>query len=435
MSAPDIDHHAVVLPTGAGFHQVRGAEGLAADLSTAIRQAHAERRPIVLNVPSEFQWREVDYSPGRVRPFEPQAVLPSPEALDQAVGVIASARRPIVLAGQGAATSEARCALVRLAKRIGAPLATTLRARDLMRGNPYNLGIFGSLSHDLAVEVIGQSDFIVAFGASLNHHTTAQGSHLRGKRVVHIDADPAALQDFGAGDASVVGDAAKVADEIVGWLDEPDFEPTGFASAAMAERLATRSEHGFQDRRTSGSVDLRAALLRLEEAFPRDRTLVVDAGRFTLHTWRFLHVAEPSAYVHTVSFGSIGLGMGNATGAGLAVPDRPVFLMTGDGGFMLGGLAEFSAAVRHKVDLVIALFNDGAYGAEHVQFRDKDMNPEISMFDWPEFAPVATALGGHGITVRSLDELDQALEAIAERDRPVLLDIKVNPDDVARVPR
>jgi acetolactate synthase I/II/III large subunit len=146
-----------------------------------------------------------------------------------------------------------------------------------------------------------------------------------------------------------------------------------------------------------------------------------------------LHVPEPSAYVHTLSFGSIGLGMANAVGAYMGAPERPVLMVCGDGGFMLGGLAEFNTAVRHKIDLVVVVFNDGSYGAEHVQFRNHDKDPSISMFDWPEIGPVATALGGQGFTVRNLAELDVALKAIPGRDRPILIDIKIDPDKVATI--
>jgi thiamine pyrophosphate-dependent acetolactate synthase large subunit-like protein len=123
--------------------------------------------------------------------------------------------------------------------------------------------------------------------------------------------------------------------------------------------------------------------------------------------------------------------MGNAVGASFGAPGRPVLLVTGDGGFMMGGLAEFSTAVRHGVDLVVVMFNDAAYGAEHIQFRNKDMDPTICTFQWPDFGPVATALGGQGFTVHNLDELDEAFAAIADRDRPILIDIKIDPDKVS----
>ena len=426
----NISQRDVVMPTGAGFEQVRAPGTLAEDLATAVRRAVLERRPVVLNVPVEFQWEQVVYSPSPSRWLAGQAVTPDPGVMDSAVGVVASAKRPIVLAGHGATTPDARKALLRLASRIGAPVATTLRARDLFRDEPHDLGIFGTLSYEVALDTIMNSDCIVAFGASLNKWTTAEGSLVDGKKVVHVDSDRHALARHASLHVGVVGDAASVADSIVEWLDQAEVKPTGFASPELADRLATRPVEELRERSTQGTVDIRMALAKLEAGFPRERTLVLDGGRFIFHAFRQLHVPEPSAYVHTVNFGSIGLGMGNAIGAAYGCPERPVLLVTGDGGFMLGGLAEFSAAVRHGLDLVVVVLNDGAYGAEHVQLRNKDMDPSITTMAWPDLGPVAGALGGQGWTVRTLAELDEALAAVDRRDRPMLIDVKLDPDAV-----
>jgi thiamine pyrophosphate-dependent acetolactate synthase large subunit-like protein len=95
---------------------------------------------------------------------------------------------------------------------------------------------------------------------------------------------------------------------------------------------------------------------------------------------------------------------------------------------MHGGLAEFNTAVRSKCDLIIVVFNDGSYGSEHVRFRDRDMDPGLSMLEWPELAPVADALGGTGVTVRSMEELETAALAIQRRKGPILIDVKIDPD-------
>jgi acetolactate synthase-1/2/3 large subunit len=425
----DIAQRDVVLPTGAGFVQVRTPATLAEDLDGAVRQAMLERRPVVLNLPVDFTWQEVgDPAAGAPTPVQ-QAVVPDPAAMDQAVGILASSRRPIVLAGQGAISFDARVALRRLASRIGAPVATTLRARDLFRGDPHDLGIFGTLTHATALDVVADADCVVAFGASLNRWTTADGGLLKGKRVIHVDVDSAALDRHTRLHAGVVGDAAATADAFVAWLDEAEIKPTGFASPDLSERLAAHVE-SFRDTSTPETVDIRAALDRLEEAFPADRTLVLDGGRFIFHALRRLRVLEPSAYVHTVNFGSIGLGMGTAVGAAVGAPRRPCLYVCGDGGFMLGGLAEFNTAVRHGLDIVVVVLDDGAYGAEHVQLRNKDLDPSISTFHWPDLANVATALGGQGYTARNLNQLDLALAALPDRTGPVLIDVRLDPDAV-----
>jgi thiamine pyrophosphate-dependent acetolactate synthase large subunit-like protein len=105
-------------------------------------------------------------------------------------------------------------------------------------------------------------------------------------------------------------------------------------------------------------------------------------------------------------------------------------MVTGDGGFMLGGLAEFNSAVRDGTDLIVMVCNDGAYGAEHIQFRARDLDASTSTFQWPDFAPVAEALGGQGYTVRNLKDLDGLADVIANRDRPLLIDVKLDPNVV-----
>jgi thiamine pyrophosphate-dependent acetolactate synthase large subunit-like protein len=425
----NIGQREIAEAAGAGFVLVRSPHTLAEDLATAIGQATAESRPVVLDVPVDFQWQEVSYRaapPPTPRP----AAQPDLDELGRAAGILASARRPFILAGRGATSDQARAALMRLAERAGAPVATTLRAKDLFRGHPFDLGICGTLADAVTLETILSSDCVIAFGATLNRHTTADRSLVDGKRVVQVDTNRDAIGHWSPVDAGVAGDSATVAGALVDMLDEAGVKPTSFASDELAQKLADPSRHAFTEPAGDHTVGLRTALRRIDDAFPSERTLVIDAGRFIGHAFRMLHVPDPSAYVHTVNFGSIGLGMGSAIGAALAAPGRPALLVCGDGGFMLGGLAEFSTAVRHGIDLVVVVLNDGAYGAEHVQFRSKNMDPAISMFDWPDFGPVATALGGQGYTARTASELDAVLAALPGLTRPVLIDVKLDPDAV-----
>jgi len=425
----DIIQRDVILATGAGFEQVRSSDTAVNDVAIAMRRASLERRPIVLNVPSDLQSMETEYVASTIDITELPAFPPSNAALDRAVGVIAAARRPIVLAGRGATSRTARDSVLRLAERIEAPVATTLLAKDLFVGAPSNLGIFGTLISPIASEIVDQADCVIAFGAALNRHTTDRNGLLQGKRIVHCDANPGAIGRWAPVTVPVTGDTALTADAIVTWLDAAEFEPTGFASDELVRRLAEhepRSE--FQDRSTGTTIDLRTALIRLNEILPATRTLIVDAGRFAVPAMKYVHVGEPDAYVHTFNFGSVGLSMGAAVGAAIARPERTAVVVLGDGGFMMGGLAEFNSAVRHHVDLIAVVANDGCYGAEHMLLQTRGMNPDLSLLEWPDFSPVAEALGGRGVTVRSPMDLEKLGKMISDRDRPLLIDVKLDPN-------
>jgi len=418
----------LVVPTGAGFEQVRAPATVLQDLATAFRRARAERRPIVLNLPVDFQWTEIEYRRTVHQPVDQRTVAPSSAELDDAIGIIAAARRPIVLAGRGVDTPESRAAVSELARRIEAPLATTLRARGMFQHDPFSIGVFGMMSTPMASEIIGESDCVVAFGASLNDFTTLNGDLVRGKRVVQVIREPNAIGTWCQPDIGVVGDPGLTAEVVRKWLDEAEIPGSGFRSEELARRLEDRRLAPFKPKNRLGTVAARETLAALSAAIPADRVVVVDSGRFMIETLRQFEVQDPSSFVFTTAFGSIGIAMGEAIGAAEAAGGRPVVTICGDGGFMLGGLTEFNTAVRHKSNLIAIVCNDGCYGAEHIQFAAKQMDPAISFFDWPDFAPVAQALGGDGVTISSPDDIGRAIDAIKTVSRPLLIDVKLDPE-------
>ncbi|WP_288929078.1 thiamine pyrophosphate-binding protein [uncultured Maritimibacter sp.] len=426
----NIDQKAVVLSSGAGFEQMRSPQTALGDLARAVRRAKAERRPIAFNMPADFQWSDVDdHDVSWDVPALPKTEIAG-DALDNAVGMIAAARRPVVLAGRGAI--DARDALLALARRIEAPVATTMRAKNLFRGEDHALGVCGTVSTPQATDTIMGADCIIAFGASLNFHTTAQGAFVKNKRVIQI-ADRAC--DLGTGavaDVSILGDPASVADTFQYWIDEADIPGSGFTNDLPDQGLDMPPPTTATTPR-DGSVDFLTTLARLNDILPSDRTLVTDAGRWMVKSYGLLTAPGPRDHVTSASFGAIGLGLATAVGAGVMRPDRPTVLFCGDGGFMLGNLAEFHSAVRAGLDLIVVLFNDGSYGAEHIQFRDKQLDPSITLFDWPEFTTVARALGGDGVAIRCAGDLDALPAALENRPRtaPFLIDVHLDPDFVA----
>lgn len=426
----NIDQRELVKVTGAGFEQIRAPQTAAYDIAHAFYRARVEKRPIVVNMPSDFMWQEVGHEKTVFQAFDAPAYVPEGDDLDAAIGMIASARRPVILAGAGAA--GARDKLIRLADRLEAPLATTLKAKGLFNGHPYNMDIFGTLSTPAAYEVIAKADCVVCFGTSLHYFTTDKGALMKGKRVVQINNSvPEVSKNFHP-DAALVADAGLTADNIVYWLDEAEIAPTAFTGELdMAELTAHPA--GQADKSAPGYVNFVYALDRLEQALPKDRVLTTDGGRFMTEVWCRVSAPDPHSFIVTANFGSIGLGVPEAIGASLAAAGRPVVLFTGDGGFMMGGVNEFNTAVRLKQDLIVIVCNDSAYGAEHIQFLDRSMDPGLSQFEWPRFSEVATALGGRGVHVQSNDDLEAAVEAIETREGPLLIELRLDPNDVPRM--
>lgn len=424
------DQKKVAALCGAGLEEVRTPDTAAHDLARAFYRAQTESRPILLNMPADFMWQGTIYEPKVYPVFDTPAYVPEGDMLDEAVGMIASAKRPLILAGKGAI--DAGDALVQLADRLEAPLATTLKAKGLFGKHRFSIDFCGTLSTPAGYDVIAKADCVISFGAGLNEWTTDHGQLFKGKRVVQVDIDASAIGRTLYPDAALIADAGLTAKNIVHWLDEAEIAPSGFTKELDGIALSLHDTPKPGDR-APNTVNYVQAIEWLEGALPKNRVLVTDGGRFMTEVWCRVSVKNPRDFIDTTNFGSIGLGLQAAIGASVATPQRSVAVFTGDGGFMMGGLTEFNTAVRLGLDLIVIICNDAAYGAEHIQFLDRQMDPGMSTFDWPSFAEVARSLGGKGIDLRTEADFESVRKAIDNRSGPLLIDLHLDPYDMPRI--
>ncbi|MDB5454343.1 MAG: hypothetical protein JWO33_2921 [Caulobacteraceae bacterium] len=422
-----IDQRELVTATGSGFEQVRSAATALRDVAHAFRRAAVERRAIVLNVPVDIQVEKIAYQPTPMRIPQTRGLVPVSDDIDNAVGIIAASRAPVVVAGRGAISPESRASLIRLAERIGAPLMTSVRAKDLFAGEAFNLGICGTLSSPEAVEIVLSADCIIGFGAAMGPFTTSMGSYLKDKRIIYNNIDPSEIGKRFTPDAGLVGDAGLVADAIVELMDMAEIPASGFRDVIAARPPAPPEPD--EDLGTATTMDIRKLMDWIDRTFPKDRVFVGCGGRYLKFGWKRIAIDGPASLVNP-AFGAIGFGMPQSIGAAVAAPDRPILMLAGDGSFMIGGIGEFNTAVRYGLDIVVIVVNDGAYGAEHKHLRNHNVDPSLTMFNWPEFADVAVALGGQGYTVRGAGDLPGAAQAIRDRKGPLLIDVKIDPDCV-----
>ena len=432
-------HREFVLATGAGYEASRRIEDVPRDLVHAFQRAWAERRPIVFNFPSyDLQWEDLgEYQPPRLHAPDRSGTQLDTEALELAVGIIASSKRPIVLAGYGVVTSGQADAVLKLARRLDAPVMTTLRTKDLYRGEPNNLGVLGISGREEVTEAVGVSDCVIAFGASLHMFTTANGTLLNKKRLVMVTDERGEIGRTMAADAAILGEPGAVAERMLYWLDEAEIPSSQFASEEVVTQAVAAMAASYDAPLPASSdapITIQEALLAVEHAVQEQRLLVTDGGRFMRQPWQLMRVQQPRHFIAGNLFGAIGTGIGYAIGAAVAERGLPTLAVVGDGGFMLGGLTEFHTAVREKLDLIVVLCNDGGYGAEYLHFTDHGMDPSLALFDWPEFSEVATAMGGQGLIVRTQADLGAMQEAIRTRayGKPLLIDLKLDPKTMPR---
>ena len=389
---------------------------------TAFQRARTERRPVALNLPTDLQEQEcrAEWRGSPTVSAASAALDPADAALTEALAAVSRARRPVVLAGRGAVAAGDRDDLVALADHIGALLTTSLPAHSWFRGHPFDVGIAGGFSSDLARRLLGEADCVLAFGASLNHFTSRGGQLFAPEAaIVQIDTDPTAFRRYTKTDIGVVGEAGAVART----LRERLAPSAGSRSPALAEEIAT-ARATLVDESGSDGIDPRVLSRRIDESVAPGRTLVVDGGHFMGFPSMEIAVHDPSHYVFTLDFGSIGLGLGAAIGAAVAHPDRVTIAAVGDGGLMMS-LGELDTAVRYGLPIVVLVYNDEAYGAEMHFLRMSHLADAESRFATPPLDAIARAMGAEAHPVATLDDLDALRPRLADVRGPMLLDCRI----------
>jgi thiamine pyrophosphate-dependent acetolactate synthase large subunit-like protein len=428
-----IDQDGLVTAVGAIPERVHSADSAIADVARAFRRALLERRPVVLMLPLDVQ--AADCQPAQIpATFPLHPVRPAAGAVQEAVDVLARARRPLIVAGRGAALAGAREPLERIGDRLGMLLATSAAANGLFAGSPWTLGISGGFASPVAASLIADSDVVLAVGVALNMWTTGHDRLLSpAATVIQVDSEAIALGAHHRVDVGIVGDAAETVWALLDELKRRGHSSAGRRSPEVRERLrgGTWREEPFEDQGTGERIDPRTLSITLDEVLPVERTVVTDSGHFMGWPAMYLRVPDPQGFVFTQAFQAVGLGLASAIGAAVARPDRLTVAALGDGGTLMG-LSELETVCRLGLRLLIVVYNDAAYGAEVHHFGPHGAQLDLVRFPDTDFAALGRAAGLEAVTVRRRGDLT-ALADWLERPRgpALLLDAKVVPTVVA----
>ncbi|MGK9148943.1 thiamine pyrophosphate-binding protein [Plantibacter flavus] len=404
----DVDQFQIAAGLGAATFTV-GRDDATATTVRAIEHAVHHRTAVVLAIPydlaaapSEEPLRAdgTTYHPALVRPAR---VEPVARRLDAAAAALRGARRPLILAGRGAWLADAGGALSALAERLDGYTATTALGLGLFGASDRDLGVAGGFATDHAAERISEADVVLVAGAGLNQFTMRFGeTFASAAHVIQLDVSDAPTNH--RVDELVRGDAALSA---AGLLDRLAEHPGSgwFTSAGPVRTRAHLDRHPGALRATDGRLDPRSLAHRLNELLPPDRTVVQDGGHFIGWAPTYFDIPSPDRLVMVgTAYQSIGLGFPSAVGAAAATQGGTTVLCTGDGGGLMA-LADLDTVIRAVPSGVVIVFNDAAYGAEIHQYGSRGLDNAPMLIDEVDFAAVARALGGQGLTIDSLDDL------------------------------
>ena len=421
-----VDHAGLCRILGIEFRSPRASDELAGCFEEAVALARGGQ-VTMLAVPVDVLSASTAETPAPV-PIGDGASVPPPldsDQLAEIVGLLDRARRPLILAGRGAALAGARGVLEELASRTGALLGTSMGAKDLFRGSPLDVGVVGGFSSPLTRELLKDIDCALVFGARLSDFTVAQGRVLQNIPVVQFDIDlkpPSSKVDVSL---ALVADAAGAAEQLLAVLPPANGGARALHEPDVLQRVAQCHTYQEDDVSRASEIDPRVLAVALDGLLPPERTILTDGGHCMGFPAMHMRVTDPSHYLLYDGIGSIGTGLGTAMGTAIGRPESPMVFCAGDGSLAMT-MGDLETVVRHDLPMVIVVFNDGAYGAER-HFLDLAGHPNgRSIFGNIDFAAVARGLGMEAATIRTLDDLRAHEPALNEpRTHPLLLDCKI----------
>jgi acetolactate synthase-1/2/3 large subunit len=353
-------------------------------------------------------------------------------ALAEAARLLATARRPVVIAGGGVRSAQAYDDLARLARTLGAPVATTASGKGVFaETDPWALGVMGNFGTPLANAVVADADVVLAAGTKLGPTDTANEHPAlldpTRQRLVHIDVEPLNLSWSVPAEVGIVGDArvalSRLAELVAAGTTEQDRRARADALAADVARLGRFDAPEL--RSDAAPVLPQRVVQALADAVGPEAIVCCDAGENRIFMTHYFRTSSAPGFVQPAGVGGMGYAMPAAVGAQLAVPGARGVAVCGDGGFAIA-LNTLMTALDEGVPIVVVVLNNGKLGWVMHGQRDRQIASDLGSFD---HAAIAEAMGCRGIRVERADDLAGALAEAFACDVPVVVDVMTSLDE------
>jgi len=411
-----------------GFVRLNSPESVDDVVRKAFYMAQLESKPVMLSCPMDIQqknFEDDDAYQTSATILPKRASGPDAESVKRALELITSAKRPVIVAGRGARWSGAGDAILKLAERSGALLATSLMAKTWLAGrDPFHIGVSGLYATKTAINLLQEADVVIGVGASLNRYTTEHGYLYPKAKFVHLDTKPHVLMgNARSSDVYIQSDAKLGVEAIESALAQQNFKQVGYRTPDVKKQLvghlADRAEFPIED----GKVDPRDVVTTLDEIVPANMSLLTGSGASAGFS-NILFAKERPIVMASHFFGCIGQMMPAAMGATLASGNKPHVLVDGDASVMMH-LAEFDTMIRHKMPLLIVVLNNESLGSEYYKLDAHKMDKMLSVIPTPDLGAVARGFGGKGALVTKIEDLQKAAQEWVANPCPMIIDARI----------
>jgi acetolactate synthase-1/2/3 large subunit len=375
--------------------------------------------PVVVSLPRDMLEENAEIA--MMEPFPALRLDPDPKLIEELVGRINAAKKPVLIAGSGTQYSNARQELIEFAEKFQIPVLTAYKRQDAFpNSHPNYAGNVANANKFTRNLCANEADLILAVGARMNQQTTSSYAFpKRGQTFIQIYPDEQTIGQNLRPDVGVVADAKSA---LAAALKLQGPRPNESRAAWIAEQHATHKRYATPGERPTRRVSMERVLADLKALLPADAITATDAGSFGQWHQRYLEFDHADSYV-SPALGCMGPGVPGAVAAKLAHPGRVVVGHAGDGGFLMTG-QEMATAKQYGADIIMIVYNNEGYNSirmhQEAQYPGRPCGNDLVN---PDFAGLGTAYGALGLKVTRDEEFAPAFKQALSAGRSALIEV------------
>ncbi len=414
-------------------HQITKASEIPSVMAKAFYIAKSGRPgPVLIDITKDAQFEQFDFSYEkctRVRSYNP---VPETDMDDvkAAAKLINSAKKPLIVWGQGIILSEAEKELIAVVEKAGIPAAwTILGASAIPTAHPLNIGMVGMHGNYAPNMLTNECDVLIAIGMRFDDRVTGNlASYAKQAKIIHFDIDPAEIDKNVKSDVAVLGDAKESLNKLLPLIN-PNSHPEWHQKfkdlyVIEYEKVIKNDIHPTKDGLTMGEV-----LKEINSQTKGNAAIVSDVGQHQMIACRYAEFTTTKSNITSGGLGTMGFALPAAIGAKMSAPERDVVAIIGDGGYQMT-IQELGTIFQQKVPVKIVVLNNEFLGMvrqwQQLFFDKRYASTEMTN---PDFVAIAKGyyIDAQKVTKRS--ELKSAVKDMMDCEGPYFLEVRVEKED------
>ncbi|HUX99142.1 MAG TPA: thiamine pyrophosphate-binding protein [Candidatus Deferrimicrobium sp.] len=444
----DSDLPRVLEPIVKRSWQVAKVEQLPSVMQRAFNLMMTGRQgPVHIDLPMDVQCDSIDIDIPDIDHFKPQGnILGDPQKIKDAIALILSARRPVVLVGGGVVAAAAFQDLKEFAELVGAAVITTMMGKSAFpEDHPLYAWHTGSKGTTCGLKLSSTADVLIAIGCRFADETSS--SYKQGvsfaippTKLIQVDIDPTEIGKNYPVKVGIIGDAKSVLQALVTELKEQGIKKN-YEDKPYFKKIQTLKKdwfafiHKFKDD-SKVPVMISTVLQEVRKALARDAIVITSSGNIQAQMLQEFPFYEPKTCITTGGFSTMGYTVPATIGAKLAAPKRQVVGLVGDGDFMMT-MQELATAVQYQLPILIVLVNNmgwvaisdlqrAVYGEDHA-YATEFFDATGKLYS-PDFKAIAEGFGCYAEKLTKCEEIQPSIKRALDSGKPAVLEIIVNRD-------